>query len=192
MSRKVISEQSSVHEKASYDEVFQTGHEPEEGHSWSSERDTLARFPDEDGDNYIREGDEEEIDEGDVNGEGEVEGDEGMEGEGDENDMDERTLEVGSSGSPGSGHAHPFILPQMWTVNDFLSKMTTNIFKNLRDRFQIPDHIPIHLPRKLLLREDSGCWYIQRHIGNGAKAATDSITPSAGQLPRPIHQPNRS
>ena len=182
----------SVHERASYDEVFQTGHEPEEGHSWSSERDTLACSPDEDGDNYIGEGDEEEIDEGDVDGEGEVEGDEGMEGEGDENDMDERTLEVGSSRSPGSGHARPFILPQMWIVNDFLSKMTTNIFKNLRDRFQIPDHIPIHLPRKLLLREDSGCWYIQRHIGSRAKAATNSITPLVGQLPRPICQPNRS
>ena len=192
MSRKVISEQSSVHEKASYDEVNQTGHEPEEGHSWSSERDTLARFPDEDGDNYIGEGDEKEIDEGDVDGEGEVEGDEGMEGEGDENDMDERTLEVGSSGSPESGHARLFILPQMWIVNDFLSKMTTNIFKNLRDRFQIPDHIPIHLPRKLLLGEDGECWYIQRHIGSGAKAATDSITPPASQLPRPIRQPNRS
>ena len=115
-----------------------------------------------------------------------------MEGDEDENDANERTPKVGSSGSPESRHARPFILPQMWTVNDFLSKMTTNIFKNLRDRFQIPDHIPIHLPRKLLLREDSGCWYIQRHIGSGAKAATDSITPPASQLPRPIRQPNRS
>ena len=26
--------------------------------------------------------------------------------------------------------------------------MTTNIFKNLRDRFQIPENIPIHLPWK--------------------------------------------
>ena len=26
--------------------------------------------------------------------------------------------------------------------------MTTNIFKNLRDHFQIPDHIPILLPKK--------------------------------------------
>ena len=71
-----------------------------------------------------------------------------MEGDRDENDADERTPKVGSSGSPRSGHACPFILPQMWTVNDFLSKMTTNIFKNLRDRNQIPDHIPICLPEK--------------------------------------------
>ena len=33
----------------------------------------------------------------------------------------------------------------MWTINDFLPKMTFKIFKNLRDRFQIPDHIPIRL-----------------------------------------------
>ena len=36
----------------------------------------------------------------------------------------------------------------MWTINDFLLKMTTNIFKNLRDHYQIPDHIPIRLPGK--------------------------------------------
>jgi len=33
----------------------------------------------------------------------------------------------------------------MWTINDLLPKMTSNIFKNLRDHFQIPDHIPICL-----------------------------------------------
>ncbi|KAK9988840.1 hypothetical protein SO802_029079 [Lithocarpus litseifolius] len=36
----------------------------------------------------------------------------------------------------------------MWTVNDFLPKMTNNIFKDLRDCYQIPDHIPIRFPRK--------------------------------------------
>ena len=107
-----------------------------------------ARSPNKDGENYIGEEDEEEIDEGKVDGEGEIE-DEGVtEGDGDENDADDRTPEVGSSRNPGSGHTRSFILPQMWTVNDFLPKMTTNIFKNLRDRFQIPDHIPIRLPGK--------------------------------------------
>ena len=33
----------------------------------------------------------------------------------------------------------------MWTINDFLLKMTINIFKNLRNHYQIPDHIPICL-----------------------------------------------
>ena len=36
----------------------------------------------------------------------------------------------------------------MWTDIDIKSTMTTNIFKNLRDRFQIPNHIPIYLPGK--------------------------------------------
>ena len=52
----------------------------------------------------------------------------------------------GSSGSPGDGHPWPFILLTIWTVNDF--KMTTNIFKNLWDCYQIPDNVPISLPRK--------------------------------------------
>ena len=33
----------------------------------------------------------------------------------------------------------------MWTINDFLPKMTSNIFKNLSDCFQILNHIPIGL-----------------------------------------------
>ena len=81
------------------------------------------------------------------------EGDEGEEGDGDEGDADKRTLEVGSSRSPRDGHTRPFILPKMWTVNDFLPTMTTNIFKNLRDRYQILDHIPIHLPRKFKIAD---------------------------------------
>ena len=67
----------------------------------------------------------------------------GMRGNG-----DERAPEGGSSGSLKDGHTCLFILPNMWTVNDFKPTMTTNIFKNLRDRFQIPNHIPIVLPDK--------------------------------------------
>ena len=59
-----------------------------------------------------------------------------------------RTPKGGILGSPGDGHTHPFILPNMWTFNDFKLTMMTNIFKNLRDRFQIPDHISIRLPEK--------------------------------------------
>ena len=98
MSREVISEQLSVHERASYDEVFQTGHEPEKGLSWSSDRETSTCSPDEEVESCVREGgEEEEIDEG------EDEGDEGEEDDEDEGDADEKTLEVGSSGSPGMG-----------------------------------------------------------------------------------------
>ena len=72
-------------------------------------------------------GEEEEIDEGEVDGE------EGEVDDGDEGDADKRTLEAGSSGSPRNGHAYPFILPKIWTVNDFLPTMMVNIFNNLRD-----------------------------------------------------------
>ena len=110
------------------------------------ERETLARSPDEDGKDYIGEEDEEERDEGEVKGGGEVEGNRAMEG--DKDDMDDRAPEVGNLGNPESGYTHPFILPKIWTVNDFLPTMTAKIFKHLRDRYQIPDHIPIHLPGK--------------------------------------------
>ena len=99
MTWEAISEQSSVREGAGYDEVFQIGQEPEEGQSQSSEREMLARSPDQDGD-YIGEEDEEEIDEGEVDGEGEINGEEEIEengvmkGDGDEDDVDGRTPEI--------------------------------------------------------------------------------------------------
>ena len=80
-------------------------------------------------------GEEEEIDER------EVEGDKGEEDDEDEGDTDKRTLEARSSGSPGNGHARSFIILKMWTVNNFLSTMMVNIFKNMRDYYQIPIHL---------------------------------------------------
>ena len=146
MSRGPISEQSSVCERAGYDEVYQASHDPEEGHSWSSERETSARSPDEDEEDYIGEEDEEERDGGEVEGEGKVKDDGVMEG--DEDDTDDRAPKIGSSGNPESGYTCPFILPKTWTVNDFLPTMTAKIFKDLRDRYQILDHITICLPGK--------------------------------------------
>ena len=69
------------------------------------------------------------------------------EGEGDEgeDEVDGRAYKEGSLGSFGDGHTRPFILSTIWTVNDFKPIMTTNIFKTLRDRYQIPDNIPIRL-----------------------------------------------
>ena len=96
MSRGAINEQSSVRKGASYNEVYQTGQEPKEGHSWSSERETSARSPDKDEENYMGEEDKEEIDEGEVDGEGEIEDDGVMEGDEDENGVEDRTLEVGT------------------------------------------------------------------------------------------------
>ena len=112
---------------------------PRKAFPWSSKREMSAHSPNEKMESCVEEGgEEEEIDEGE---------DEGYKGEDDEDegDIDERTLEGGSSGSPRDGHTRPFILPKMWTINDFNPTMTANIFKTLRDRYQIPDHIPIRL-----------------------------------------------
>ena len=86
------------------------------------------------------EGEEEEVDEGED--EGDEGGEEGKDDR-DEGEVDGRTPKGGSSGSPGDGHTRPFILTKMWTVNDFKPTMTANIFKNLRDCYQILDHILI-------------------------------------------------
>ena len=124
-----MSEQLSVCEGAGYDEVFQSGHEPEEGFSQSSEKETFAYSYSLDNgvESYGGEG-EEEREEGDEGGE------EGKD-DWDEGEVDGRAFEEGSSGSPRDGHIRPFILPKMWTVNDFKPMMTTNIFKNLRDYY---------------------------------------------------------
>ena len=36
----------------------------------------------------------------------------------------------------------------IWTINDFKPTMMTKFFNNLRDRYQIPDNIPIRLSGK--------------------------------------------
>ena len=41
-----------------------------------------------------------------------------------------------------------FILLPLWTVNDFISKIKETHFKTLRDKYQIPDNIPMRLPYK--------------------------------------------
>ena len=76
--------------------------------------------------------------------EGELEGGDNK----DEDESDRGASIEGSSRSPGDGHTRPFILSMIWTVNDFKPTMTTKIFNNLRDHYQIPDSIPIHLPGK--------------------------------------------
>ena len=85
-----------------------------------------------------------------VVGEGEDENDEGeeeREDTGDEDNGDEETSD-GVSESPGDGHTYPFILPKIWTVNDFMPTMSIEVFNTLQDHYQIPNHIPIRLPGK--------------------------------------------
>jgi len=147
---EVTSEQSLGHEEAGYDEVFPSGHGLEEGLSWSSDREPSAHSPvdkeeDYDGEEVEeREGDKDEFDEGEGENEGVLEGEDDK----DEDESDRGASVEGSSGSPGDGHTRPFILPAIWTVNDFKPTMKTKIFNNLRDRYQIPNNIPIRLPGK--------------------------------------------
>ena len=53
-----------------------------------------------------------------------------------------------SSDLVGPGDNHPFILPAEWAVNKFLPSMSDKIFSGLRVRYQIPEHIPIRLPKE--------------------------------------------
>ena len=67
---EATSEQSSIREGVGYDKVFPLGHGPEEGLSWSSERESSTHSPidkeeDYDGEEVEeREGDEDQYDEG--------------------------------------------------------------------------------------------------------------------------------
>ena len=159
--REATSEQwSSVYEGAGYDEVYPSGHGPEEGLSWLLERKPSIHSPNDEED-FDGKGveEEDEYDEGKGENEEEYEGEgneekgeneEEYEGEGDkgEDEGNGRASEEGSLGSSRDGHTRPFILPAIWTVNDFKPTMTINIFRILRDHYQIPDNILICLPGK--------------------------------------------
>ena len=126
MSREATNEQSSVREGTGYDEVFPSGHELEEGFSWSLERETSTQPSDKEMESY---GEKNE-----VVSEGEKEDDkeEGRESDGDESDGNKEVIE---STSGGPGDDCPFILPEEWTVNDFLPMMSEKIFKTFIARF---------------------------------------------------------
>ena len=136
MSSVVLSEQSSVHEGAGYDEVFGSGQESN-GFSGLSKRETSAQSPGDDVEDYVEGVEEEVVDEDE--GEGESHGDE------DEDEGDEESYEEASVSPRGN---RPFILPEDWAVNKFLSKMSDRVFKELHTHYQISDHISIRLPRK--------------------------------------------
>ena len=70
-------------------------------------------------------------------GEGKDENDQGeekREDAGDEDDGDQETSE-GVLRNLGDGHTHPFILPKIWTINDFMSTMSAKVFNTLQDRY---------------------------------------------------------
>ena len=83
----------------------------------------------------------------------EGENDKGEEGE-EREDEEEEESEESHKGSnelidqmDGRGN-RPFILPKIWTVNDFYPTMSQKVFNTLRNHHQIPDNILIRLPNK--------------------------------------------
>lgn len=140
--REVTSElSSSVSKGVGYDEVFPSGREPREDYPWSPEREPSTQSLSDEN---------EEKDEGDVEEDdydkGEVDEEDREDEDGEDDDgthFEGRDLE-----GQADGGARPFILPAIWTVYDFYPTMTINIFKNLRDRYQVPKNVPILLARK--------------------------------------------
>ena len=89
------------------------------------------------GENEVDEGDEYDEGEGDKMDDGDEEECEEDDGE-DKGEDDVSASEGGSPRNLRDGRTRPFILPTIWTVNDFKLTMTTKIFKNLWDCYQIP------------------------------------------------------
>ena len=143
MSSDASCKESSVREGASYDEAFGSGNESED-FSPSSERKTSAQSPD--GDESYTEG-VNEVEEG----RGEDGGERGdIDIDDDDCDRGDSDGEAGPSEgtSEGPRDNRPFILPEDWAINNFLPRMSDKVFRELRTRYQIPDHIPIRLPEE--------------------------------------------
>ena len=91
-----------------------------------------------------------------IEGEGEYEYDKGDKEEEDgKEEKEEDSEEVDKEGeeevvAPGSSgdDYRPFIFPSIWSVNDFLSKMSNRLFSNLRHYYQILDDVPIRMAGK--------------------------------------------
>ena len=121
----MTSEQSSsVREGTGYDEVYPSRRELEEDLSWSLAGEPFAYSPIEE-----EEGCDEE--KGDVKGE---EGDDeegGYDDEGNESDRGSEQYDEGLVSRVNSSGTRPFILPSIWTVNDFYPTMTRKFFNTL-------------------------------------------------------------
>ena len=134
MSSDASCKESSVCEGAGYDEAFGSGDELKD-FSPSSERETSTQSPDGDesyteGGEGAKDGGEDEVEEGRV--ESGNDGDD-VDVDGDDGDGDEE-----SSGGTSED----------WAVNKFLPMMSDKVFRELRARYQIPNYIPIRLPKE--------------------------------------------
>ena len=143
--REAMSEHSSsVREVAGYVEVYPLGCQLEDDVTQSPKREpSVHSATEEEEEEYEK--DEEGEEEGDKDEEEEVEGEREEEEDdegGDEEDLDKAVGQVNSSGP------RPFILPLIWMVNDFYPIMSPQVFNKLCDHFQIPENIPLCLPRK--------------------------------------------
>ena len=146
MSSDALSEELSVLEGAGYHETFSSDDESED-FSPSSERETLAQSLNSEDEGYAEGSEEVGVDEVGKEGSGGdgSDDDDGEDSVGDEKDNGEESCE---GTSVGLGDNHPFILPADWDVNKFLPLMSDKVFKELRVRYQILEHIPIRLPKK--------------------------------------------
>lgn len=139
--KEAMSEQSlSVREGEGYDEVYPSRYDPKEDVSWSPEREPSAHSPSEEEEEWYEENEGEE--KGDEDEEGEEMGEEENDEEGDGGEVAEEMVRWADGNGP-----RPFILPLIWTVNDFYPTMSSNVFNKIRNHFQILDNIPICLSR---------------------------------------------
>ena len=145
--RKATSEQSSsVREGMDYEEVYPSGREPKKDLTWSLTKELSPHSPAKGEEGY-------EEDKGEKGDEGEEGDDKEGRGDDDEEDESDEGSEKGNDRSVdrvASSNTRPFILPSIWTVNDFYPTMTRKVFNTLRDRHrhQIPNNIPLRIPRK--------------------------------------------
>ena len=76
--------------------------------------------------------------------------DEGLDMDGSENGFNENlaNVEPAVQSVIGPNGLREFIIILLWTVNDFKSTIKEKHFNTLREKYQIPHHIPILLPYK--------------------------------------------
>ena len=126
MSSEALSEQSCICEGMGYNEVYLSGR-CAPGASFPK-RDLSTNSPFDEEDEYLDE-------------------------DGSESDIDEVSIDEESNESPfrtvvGPNGLRNFILPLIWTINNFSSTIQRKHFNTLRDRYQIPVDVPIRLPHK--------------------------------------------
>ena len=114
------SNHSFVRDGAGYDEVYPSGHK--DLNNASEERSSSASSP--------------------------SSRDEGLEMEGPEDDFiqDPDVNKSPIQSVVGPDGLRKFIMLPIWTINDFTSTIKESHFKTLRDKYQIPENIPLRLP----------------------------------------------